>query len=485
MHDLVLTLTKSEKRYIKLQAGGRSKDYLELLEALLAQKTYDEAKLIKDNEGANFLKYLAVNKQYLYALLLRLLAQFGQKTIEDQVHDKLDAAKVLMKKGLFPAAFKELAKGQKLAVKYELFELQIMLCGLQKKLSSKQKKAKLRGDDLQQLFELETNALSQLTNINEYWYLAQRVARFQMRFQKSQNEEQQQHLVELSQSARFVNLELATNFRSKLYFYQANATFQFMHGQVKKAYEVNSQFLDLLEANPQFLSLYTENYLATLNNMLIDSLIIKEYDVLEQGIHRLEMTLKRPEFKSMKNMESRVFRQRYLLLINWSLSQKDYGKVLEWIPEIEAGLLRFGDKIEKHHRITFYYLLAYLLFLNKQCEEALKWNNFILNDTKEDVVKEIYYFARVLNLLIHFELGNESLLGSLLLSTPKYLKSRRAIYATEKALFRLLGKLMKVPNRSERRELLLAFSAELSKLAQEPGERRVFNYLDLRLWEAV
>lgn len=449
----------------------------------MAQKTYDEAKLIKDNEGANFLKYLAVNKRYLYALLLRLLAQFGQKTVEDQVQATLEAARVLMKKGLFPAALKALKKGQKLATQYELFEQQILLCGLQKKLSNKQNRIKLKEDDVQQLFELETNALKQLTNINEYWYLAQRVARFQMKFQKSQNEEQQQHLLELSQSAKFVNLELATNFRSKLYFYQANATFQFMNGEVKKAYEVNSQFLDLLEANPQFLSLYTENYLATLNNMLIDSLIIKEYDVLEQGIHRLEMTLKRPEFKSMKNMESRVFRQRYLLLINWSLSQKDYGKVLAWVPEIEAGLQRFGDKIEKHHRITFYYLLAYLLFLNKQCEEALKWNNFILNDTKEDVVKEIYYFARVLNLLIHFELGNEFLLGSLLSSTPKYLKSRRAVYATEKALFRLLGKLLNAPDKGERRELLSAFSAELSKLAQQAGERRVFNYLDLRLWE--
>jgi hypothetical protein len=358
-----------------------------------------------------------------------------------------------------------------------------MLYGLQKKLSYKQKKVKLAEDTTQLLFEAEKNALAQLTNINEYWYLAQRVARFQIRFQKIQNEEQQQHLAELSQSPEFLDLNLATNFRSKLYFYQANATYQFMQGQVKKAYEVNSQFLDLLENNPQFLSLYAENYLATLNNMLIDSLMIKEYDVLKSGINRLEMTLKRPEFKSMKNMESRVFRQRYLLLINWTLSQKDFGKVLEWVPEIEEGLQRFGEKIEKHHRLTFYYLLAYLLFLNKRFDQALKWNNLILNDAKEDVVKEIYYFARILNLLIHFELGNVDLLGSLLLSTPKYLKARRAIYVTEKTLFRFLGELLAEPNRKSRHELVSAFKVEVDCLAQERSERRVFNYLDLRLWE--
>lgn len=482
LHDLVLTLSKSEKRYIKVQAGAKSKDYTALLDALLVQEVYNEAQLIKDNEGANFLKYLAVNKRYLYDLLLKLLAQFGQKAIEDQVHERLAATKVLMRKGLFSAALNELKKGQKLAVKYELFELQIMLCGLQKKLSYKQKKIKLAEDTTLQLFELEKNALAQLSNINQYWFLAQRVARFQIRFQKIQNEEQQQHLAELTQSPTFLNLNLATNFRSKLYFYQANATYQFMQGQVKKAYEVNSQFLDLLEANPQFLTLYAENYLATLNNMLIDSLMIKEYDALTAGIKRLEMTLKRPEFKSMKNMESRVFRQRYLLLINWSLSQKDFGKVLDWVPDIEEGLQRFGDKIEKHHRITFYYLLAYLLFLNKHYDQALKWNNFILNDAKEDVVKEIYYFARILNLLIHFELGNETLLGSLLRSTPKYLRSRRTIYLTEKTLFRFLGELLAAPNKKNRQELTSSFKAEIDHLAQESSERRAFNYLDLRLW---
>ena len=80
----------------------------------------------------------------------------------------------------------------------------------------------------------------------------------------------------------------------------------------------------------------------------------------------------RPEFKSIKNIESRIFRQRYLLLINWSLRQNDFEKALEWIPAIEKGLEQFGKKIEKHHRITFYYLTAYLLFQNGRYDQALK-----------------------------------------------------------------------------------------------------------------
>lgn len=482
LYDLVKSLTKSEKRYIKVQAGTGEKDYIRLMDALMAQKTFDEKKLVKDNEGANFTRHLAVNKRYLYELLLRSLAHFGQQTIEDKVCEKIAAAKVLMKKGLFQAASGELKKGLSIAEKYELFELQIILCGIEKQLLFNRQQKEPDDRAVRQVFEVERSSLEQIGNTNEYWYLAQQIALFQMRYQKVQNEEQKKYLDNLAQSPIFHHLPLATNVKSKLYYYQANAVYHFMLGNVEKAYGFNRSYLDLLDGNPHFLKLYAERYLATLNNILIDSLVIGKYDILEEELERLSLILERPEFSSIKHIESRVFRQRYLLLINWCLRQKDFTKAMEWIPEIEGGLNRFGKRIEKHHRITFYYLIAYLLFLNRRYEQALEWNNYILNDPKEDVVKEIFSFARILNLLIHYELGNHTLLESLLLSTPKYLKSRRPVYATEKALFRFFARLLKAVDNYERQELTSNFKNEIRELFHDPKEKRIFDYLDVRLW---
>jgi hypothetical protein len=482
LHDLVSRLTKSEKRYIKVQAGSGDKDYLQLLDALIAQKVYDEEKLIKENEGANFVKHLAVNKRYLYELVLKSLTNFGQEKIEETIYKKIDAANVLIEKGLFLAALLELRKGRKIAEKFERFELQVLLFGIEKRLLSRRDFNKQDDHAIRQLFQATVNSLEQLKNTNEYWYLATQITQFQLRFQKIQTEEQRNQIENLVRAPMFQDLALATNFRSKLYFYQANAAYQFMLGNVKQAYDANRSFLDLLETNPHFLRLYAERYLATLNNMLIDSLVIGKYDLLEEGISRLVKTLQLPEFKSIKDIASRVFRQRYLLLLNWSLSQKEFEKAMEWIPAIEAGLEQFGTAIEKHHRITFYYLNAYLLFQNKLYDQALRWNNLILNELKEDVVKEIFCFARVLNLLIHYELGNYTLLASLLLSTPKYLKSRRSIYTTEKRLFSVLGKLLNCIDKSAKKTLLLGFKKEIQELFQLPNEKRVFSYLDLRIW---
>ena len=50
LYDLVKSLTKSEKRYIKVYAATEGKDYLQLMDALMVQKTFDEDKLISDNK---------------------------------------------------------------------------------------------------------------------------------------------------------------------------------------------------------------------------------------------------------------------------------------------------------------------------------------------------------------------------------------------------------------------------------------------------
>ncbi len=482
LFDLLKRLTKSQKRYIKVQAGASGKDYTDLMEAIIKQEEYDEIQLIKDNQDANFIKHLSVNKQYLFDLLLKSLSNFGEKKVEDKIYQKISASQILIEKGLFVAAMSELKKAKKLAIRYEVFEMQIMIYNIEKQLLSNRQLKNYKHLSIHQMYNIETEILKQLTNTKEYWYLSQQISQFQLKFQKIQNEEQSQHIETIIQSPQLQSISLATNFKSKIYYFQANATYQFLLGNIEKAYSINTQFLDLLESNSDFLKLYTERYLSTFNNMLIDSLIIGKYDILQEGINRLILIPNRKEFKNIKNIESRVFRQRYLLLLNWSLRQNEFEKVLDWIPDIKNGLDKFGNKIEKQHRITFYYLIAYLLFQNKKFEDALHWNNLIINTPNENVVKEIFNFSRILNLLIHYELDNHSLLEYLLSSTPKFLKSRRTIYKTEKLLFRFLNKLLKTIDKSEKRVLITNFKDDLDRLYQDPKERMVFNYLDLRLW---
>ena len=485
LFDLVKSLTKAQKRYIRVQAGPKGKDYLDLMDALLAQTVYDEQKLIKDNSTSKFIKYLAVNKQYLYELLLKYLAQFGEKSIEDKIYEKISAANILIKKGMFAASLKEIKKGQKLARKFESFEMLLLLLNTEKRVYAIQRNQQKDEQYIEEQYKDEKSILEELKNTADYSYFNQKINQFQLRFQKIQTKEHKDYIDSIIQSPLLKSIDLATNFKSKINFIQANAAHNFMSGNIQAAYNFNKQFLNLLEDHPHFFSIYAERYLGTLNNMLIDSLSIGNYDKLEEGLHKLIQTTQRKEFNYIKNIEARVFRQKYMLLLNWCLGQQEFEKVLEWIPEIKKGLEEHGTKIERHHRISIYYLNAYLLFLNKEYEQALYWNDLILNESKEDVVKEIFYFARILNLLLHYELENFKYLESLLISTPKYLKARRALYRTEKSLIQYLNRILKAIDRKEKAQLRDQFSSEVQTLFVDPKEKRVFLYLDLRLWLSI
>ncbi|MCB0635542.1 MAG: hypothetical protein KDC54_02935, partial [Lewinella sp.] len=137
LYDLVQRLTQSEKRYLRVRAGGSEKDYLRLMDALLAQPAFDEELLLSNHADANFAKHLAVNKRYLYDTILKALAHFGPPSAEDKVREKIAATQVLMGKGLLQAARSELRKGQRLAEKFELFALRVTLCQLEKRLLGK------------------------------------------------------------------------------------------------------------------------------------------------------------------------------------------------------------------------------------------------------------------------------------------------------------------------------------------------------------
>lgn len=89
-----------------------------------------------------------------------------------------------------------------------------------------------------------------------------------------------------------------------------------------------------------------------------------------------------PHFRSVKNLDAQLFRQRYLLEINSYLSRGATEEALALVPAVERGLARYGAKLSKPHRVTFQYLLAYVFWLNGRNEQALDWINLLLKEKK-------------------------------------------------------------------------------------------------------
>lgn len=441
------------------------------MQAILELPEYDEAVL------AGRFKHLAVAKQHLYFLLLDDLLSARTERMEDTVRKGCDYIGVLRSKGLPRQAYKLLQRYKKKAYEYELYRPLLELIELEKKLAGNQIEEKR----LEELFQEEAGVLEKMLNTNAYWRLASQIGRLQWQYQKMQGAEQQEALRRLSDDPLLADISQAATLQSKIYFHRARAAYYFTAGQHENAYQANRQLLDLLEGSPAFLKQFPEVYLQTFNNYLIDSLQLGKRDAFAAGLDKLSALSENPSFRSVKNLDAQLFRQRYLLEINSYLSAGALDKALALVPGIERGLDIHGGRLQKAHRVTFQYLLAYVLWRSGRGKQALGWIHQLIQQ-KEDVVLEIFQFARVLNLLVHFDLGNWEHLSYLLPSTRRYLRQRRELYRTEAALFQFLQRAINAPE-SQMKELKLSFSKEVETLAGEEGESRFFNYVDLRVWK--
>jgi hypothetical protein len=472
LFELIHSLSPAEKRHFRVQ-GGSEVQYMQLFDEVLGMERYREADLKEVVQT----DYLAVAKRHLYQLILEDLSRTAPDTSARQVRQGIEHIRILKGKGLREQCSKLLKRYKKKAVQNDLFRLQLELIDLEKQLLSPKSGAEL----LEQLFEEEATCLQKLQNINTYWRLAGQIGRLQWMYQKMQQPEQQQQLEALFQDPLLQDDQRAICLQSRIYQLRARATYYFTVGQPGQAYRENERLLELLDQSAYYRKQHPETYLLTFNNFLIDSLILQRYEALAAGLQKLSDLPAQSGFNSIKNLKARIFRQRYMLELNWYLSTENIEAGVKQVPVIEKGLAQHGKKILKPHRITLQYLLAYLLFLDRQYVHAQEWITNLLQE-KEDAVQEIFQFNRILNLLVHFELGNWEHLSYLLLSTRRYFKQRRALYRTESALFRFLQKAINSPDPSAVKLLKKQFREEIEALSQNKEEARFFNYINLPLW---
>ena len=470
LYDLIHSLSKSEKRYIQLHSAAETLDYMELWKILLKEENYNEARLKKEYADANFMKNFAMSKQYLFERILLLLDRFRKQTDADALTEKGRLVTILWEKGFKKKAQSRLKKVLKKAKEGELFEVQLSLLEIKKLFPE---------TDYKETAEEVKECLGKLQNINEYWEISRAIYEKQQELRKQRSYIKEQELSELFNTPKLFNSSFAKTFRSRVYYYHARTTYFFATGQKESAYNGNRIFLKLLEDHPKQLIMMPERYLSILNNLLIDSLALQKEEEFREGLRKLRTLPSQKAFKSIKDIDARVFRQGMLLEINSFLGKKEYDEAEKLILPLQSGLKKYGEKIAPIHLTILKYLSTYLLFLNERYEEALDGINEILN--KENT-GEIFQFALILELLTHFSLKNYDLVESLLVSVKRRLQNRRELYETEILLFKFIRSYLNAAAWGIQKDLVTKFASEIVDLKTKPSQKRFFNFIDLEKW---
>ena len=177
-----------------------------------------------------------------------------------------------------------------------------------------------------------------------------------------------------------------------------------------------------------------------------------------------------------------IFRNTHIAELQIHHQTGNFEEGLELVETILKGMDKYDGKMHKEQELTFFYQIAYIYFGAGKYNKALFWINKVLNDNENTLRQDIYSYARLFNLVIHYELGNHDLLEYITKSTQRYLNKRQRAYLMEKLVIDSFRKLIRANNVIDKKELLTAFKEDLADMMDNHEHRVVLKYFDFVKW---
>lgn len=482
LFDLIKSMTKMEKRHFKVNAkkhsGSDKNKYIKLFDAIDNMTTYDEETLKNKFKNESFVKQLYVYKNYLRRIILRSLASYhAQDSIYAQIQELLRQVEVLYNKGLINQCTNLLTKTEKLCRAYQKHPQLLQVLDWKQKIF-------LRHYQLSHLIATIEDERAQLQAIDvllQYKTKAHRIYEKVVQAGYVLPDEDKRFLEEMINDP-VMNQEPAPDQVDTLYYkYSCLSLYAMIHEDLASHYHYNYLIVQTLENNPQHIEENPNFYVSALNNLCNAQMGMAKWEELETTINKLRTIPETYRTNQQERVRKEAVPLSYDIELNYLLYSGKIDRLPQVIENVAYYVSQYPNNIKKHNYLDICFNMANALFILAQYERALDWLNQILIEHQLNIREDIYSMSKVLNLMIHYELGNELLLPSIIKSTYRFLKKREKLHNVEEAFLSFLKKQEKTNTKGEFRNLLNDLRQELLGSADDSPEAnnyRYFNFID-------
>ncbi len=478
-------MTRSEKRFFKLHSSlqSGSKNYLKLFDAIEKQKQYDEEALKTQFKGETFIKHLPSEKNHLFKLILKSLrAYHSDNSANSTLKEELKNIDILYRKRLFKECKKILKKAKKFATQNDKFYFLSEIISWEKKLMLEDFEAGKFTSDLDGLIEEEKDAIEKLRNIADYNILVTR-SHFAYKGGGYARAEKEKKLAEEIKNDPLVqNVNNALSKRATVLCHYIRGIVHRADLDLEEMFKDFSQVRKLLEDNHYLKQDLPLIYAYALNCQRSYYLKKRNFRSARKTLNELADLSKEKIFQN-PNPKVRLFMYKYVGEMLYLLETGQHYKVHDLMKkiELEGG---FEGKISKEHELIFDYNISGLYFGIGEYNKSLYWLNKILNDNESILRQDIYSYSRLVNLILHYELGNYDLIDYITKSTSRFLSKRERDTRAEPLLLKYIKKLPRLSDREEELQALFReMKAELEALFREDKEEQVImEYFDVISW---
>ena len=488
---LIHSLNKAEKIFFKKysslhQSSGKASNYVLLFEAIDKMKTYDEEKLKKKFSNSSVEKYLAASKNYLYNLLVKSMGIFhSYDHVHGKIREQMNSYFFLEDKGLNAQSHKLLQKIKTAANKYDYYPLIIDALRHERMHNLRQSTDKMEilidqnQRDLRQTIEMIGNDLL-MTRIYDIAYL-------EMTRQGPLREDEKLYKIEAIKNEldkHSLNPETQSFFfRSK--YYSFLDTYAVLKGDWQESFVQNEKLLAVYENNPHQIEEHPRGYLFAINNFLNTAIRIYEYEPVHLALEKM-WQLKEAHPQISISILERYYHFKMLAPLHCG----NFTEAKEVADDLLKNILpSYKDRMVKAKLLTLYYDLTQLYFGLEDLDNALFYNNLILNEFRDLLFDDFITESRIVHLMIHFELENNDYLTARINSLYRSISHELALRKTERSFISFLKGFVKLTDKKERIKRIEQLKDELVELQSNPfesfvvKETRLLNWVQSKLTE--
>ncbi len=465
-------MNKSEKRYFKLisQAQGSDQNYLQLFDALDQMDTYRDDLLRKRFNDYPFTNQLSVAKNYLGKLIMKSLRSYHQQnSLSAQIRAALTDVEILFKRDLLNQSYRALLKAERLAIKSGVEHFILEVINWKRKLLLNLKDRNKWKPELDSLVLKEQELLCMLENESNYWALTLGIDR-----------EIGGGMENLLKHSLLLDDNSPRSYRGNILYYHLVYIKHTIAGQSDQADQTIDKLLTFLEENEIRLRDDPGPYITALNNKIGIYLNQQKYARVHAVLRRIRQLPAKLKLSKNNPVSLKILVRTFNVELETYRDSGEYSRGVRMIPEVQSYIEDNWDFIATDYKVLLYYQFAYLYFMTGDFSNALKNINKVLDHRHRGVRVDIIGYAQFLNLIIHYELGNNTVMKYAVDACRRYLKKRGKLLEFERVLLRLFSQLSTRPVQNHKRIFLKCYQQLFQE--QELINDSQLDYLNFKTW---
>lgn len=482
LFELIKSLDKNEKRYFKVMfSKSKNQEEIKMLkffDLVNQQKVFNEDEIpskIPDIKAVQ----LSNIKAYLHERILQSLRQYHLNRMPDfKVREQIDFSQLLIERRQYNLAATCLKKAKKMARQINNLELQLEILKIEKELLLQSVNSDRTTDSIiNEVRDLN----NRINNINTFSNLSVKLNSFYRRLGFIRDEVSYIKVKDYfySNLPEFKEEDLSPS--EKLHLYRLFAGYYFFIQDFDNGYKYARKLENEFDKEPGLLKSHPELYLTSLNSVLNAEFKLGKYKEFITTTRKLEQAT--GLFKENLNYNLKIRLRKYFLIhkINYYFLKGDFEQGILFIENNSIELQEIENQLDTHSYMILSYKLACLYFGASKFNMSVRWLNKVINTHNIDVREDLHCFARILNLICHYELGNFDVIGYYIISTYRFLLKKDDLRLFQKYILKFLKNL----SGQEGKELTEDFTKlkkQLVPLIDSPYEKRAFIYFDIISW---